>query len=152
MKGKEKERRNHRQTSVTPDRKSWKSVIQHPPLTIIPIPLSQIPYHHVLVTVARVDEGFPGAATVTVFCGAVVVICEAAAAAVVEETGVQTCSVGVVEAGVGGVKTGVVTVHWAQVVTVSVVRKVEVVVMISTEVLPPLWWVVVETGQLVTVV
>ena len=86
----------------------------------------------------------------TVFSGALVVTCETAAAVVVE-IGVQTCSV-VVEAGVGGVKTGVVTLHWAQVVTVSVVRKVEVVVMISTEVLPPLWWVVVVTGQLVTVV
>ncbi len=67
------------------------------------------------------------------------------------ETAVQVCSV-VVEAGVGGVKIGVVTVHLLQVVTVSVVRNVDVLVIISTDVLPPLWWVVVETGQLVTVV
>ena len=58
----------------------------------------------------------------------------------------------VVEAGAGGVKTGVVTVHLLQVVTVSVVRKVDVLVMTSTDVLPPLWWVLVVTGQLVTVV
>ena len=49
-------------------------------------------------------------------------------------------------------KEGVVTVHLAHVVTVSVVRKVEVDVMTSIEVRPPLWWVLVETGQLVTVV
>lgn len=69
----------------------------------------------------------------------------------VVEMAVQACSV-VVEAGVGGLKIGVVTVHFEQVVTVSVVRNVDVLVMVSTDVLPPLWWVVVETGQLVTVV
>ncbi len=83
-------------------------------------------YHLLLVIVAMVVEG-------------------------VMETAVQVCSV-VVEAGVGGVKIGVVTVHLLQVVTVSVVRNVDVLVIISTDVLPPLWWVVVETGQLVTVV
>ena len=50
----------------------------------------------------------------------------------------QTCSV-VVVAGGGGVKEGVVTVHLAQVVTVAVVKKVDVVVMTSMDVLPPLW-------------
>ena len=69
----------------------------------------------------------------------------------VVEMAVQACSV-VVEAGAGGLKIGVVTVHFPQVVTVSVVRNVDVLVMVSTDVLPPLWWVVVETGQLVTVV
>ena len=69
----------------------------------------------------------------------------------VVEMAVQACSV-VVEAGVGGLKIGVVTAHFPQVVTVSVVRNVDVLVMVSTDVLPPLWWVVVETGQLVTVV
>ena len=56
---------------------------------------------------------------------------------------------GVLEA---GVNVGVVAVHWLQMVTVSVVRKVETLVMISIEVLPPLVWVVLDTGQLVTVV
>ena len=56
---------------------------------------------------------------------------------------------GVLEA---GVNVGVVAVHWGQMVTVSVVRNVEMLVMISTEVLPCLVWVVVVTGQLVTVV
>lgn len=42
----------------------------------------------------------------------------------------------VVTAGGGGVKTGVVTVHLAHVVIVSVVKNVEVVVMTSMEVLP----------------
>ena len=69
----------------------------------------------------------------------------------VVEMAVQVCSV-VVEAGVGGMKDGVVRVHLLQVVMVSVVRNVETLVIISTDVLPPLWWVVVETGQLVTVV
>ena len=57
-----------------------------------------------------------------------------------------------VVAGGGGVNDGVVTVHLAQVVTVAVVKKVDVVVMTSMDVLPPLWGVLVETGQLVTVV
>ena len=56
---------------------------------------------------------------------------------------------GVLEA---GVNVGVVAVHWLQMVTVSVVRKVETLVTISIEVLPPLVWVVLVTGQLVTVV
>ena len=64
-------------------------------------------------------------------------------------------AVGVAIAGVleAGVKDGVVTVHWGQMVTVSVVKKVETLVMTSTDVLPPfLMWVVVVSGQLVTVV
>lgn len=69
----------------------------------------------------------------------------------VVEMAVQVCSV-VVEAVVGGMKDGVVTVHLVQVVMVSVVRNVETLVIVSMDVLPPLWWVVVETGQLVTVV
>ena len=57
-------------------------------------------------------------------------------------------------AGAGeGVKEGVVTVHLLQVVMVWVVRKVEVVVMTSMEVLPFfLVCVLVLTGQEVTVV
>lgn len=107
-----------------------------------------------------VVEGARGAACVAEFCGALVVCCDAVGDVLeaccgvpeaVVETAVQLCSV-VVEAGVGGVKIGVVTVHLLQVVTVSVVRKVDVLVITSTDVLPPLWWVVVETGQLVTVV
>ena len=58
----------------------------------------------------------------------------------------------VVEVAGDGVKIGVVTVHVLQVVIVSVVRNVDTLVIISTDVLPPLWWVVVVTGQLVTVV
>ena len=51
-----------------------------------------------------------------------------------------------------GVKEGVVAVHLGQMVTVSVVRKVETLVMYSMEVWPCLVWVFVDTGQLVTVV
>ena len=65
-------------------------------------------------------------------------------------------SVGVLVAGAGvldaGVKEGVVAVHFGQMVTVSVVRKVETLVMYSMEVWPCLVWVFVVTGQLVTVV
>ena len=82
---------------------------------------------------------------------AVQVCCGDVLETAVVETAVQVCSV-VVEAGVGGTKDGVVTVHLLQVVTVSVVRNVDVLVIISMDVLPPLWWVFVETGQLVTVV
>lgn len=64
--------------------------------------------------------------------------------------------VAVVDAAAGvlaaGVYEGVVAVHLGQMVTVSVVMKVETLVMISTDVLPSLVWVLVETGQLVTVV
>ena len=114
-----------------------------------------------------VVEGLRGAAD---FCGALDVCCDAVGEVLqvccgvpdgvdfccgvleaVVEMAVQVCSV-VVEAGVGGVKIGVVTVHLLHVVTVSVVRNVEVLVIISMDVFPPLWWVVVETGQLVTVV
>ena len=88
-------------------------------------------------------------------CGGVLegvqVCCGGVLETAVVEMAVQVCSV-VVEAGVGGMKDGVVTVHLLQVVMVSVVRNVETLVIISTDVLPPLWWVVVETGQLVTVV
>ena len=51
-----------------------------------------------------------------------------------------------------GVNDGVVAVHLGQMVTVSVVRKVEMLVMYSMEVFPCLVWVLVVTGQLVTVV
>lgn len=65
-------------------------------------------------------------------------------------------SVGVLVAGAGvlaaGVNEGVVAVQAGQIVTVSVVRKVERLVMYSIEVCPCFVWVVVETGQLVTVV
>lgn len=92
---------------------------------------------------------------VQVCCGGVLdgvqVCCGGVLETAVVEMAVQVCSV-VVEAGVGGMKDGVVTVHLVQVVTVSVVRNVETLVIISMDVLPPLWWVVVETGQLVTVV
>ena len=47
---------------------------------------------------------------------------------------------------------GVVTEQSGQMVTVSVVKKVEYLVTTSIEVLPFLVWVVVVTGQLVTVV
>lgn len=56
---------------------------------------------------------------------------------------------GVLEA---GVNVGVVAVHLGQMVTVSVVKKVETLVMTSTEVLPALVWVLLDTGQLVMVV
>ena len=63
---------------------------------------------------------------------------------------VGVAATGVLEA---GEKDGVVTVHWGQMVTVSVVKKVETLVMTSTDVLPDfLVWVVVVSGQLVTVV
>ena len=65
-------------------------------------------------------------------------------------------SVGVLVAGAGvldaGVNDGVVAVHLGQMVTVSVVRNVETLVMYSMEVWPCLVWVFVVTGQLVTVV
>ena len=65
-------------------------------------------------------------------------------------------SVGVLVAGAGvldaGVNEGVVAVHLGQMVTVSVVRNVETLVMYSIEVWPCLVWVFVDTGQLVTVV
>ena len=53
---------------------------------------------------------------------------------------------------VAGVYEGVVAVHLGQMVTVSVVMKVETLVIISTDVFPSLVWVLVETGQLVMVV
>lgn len=56
---------------------------------------------------------------------------------------------GVLEA---GVNEGVVAVQASQMVTVSVVRKVETLVTTISDVLPPLPLVVVVTGQLVTVV
>ena len=63
-------------------------------------------------------------------------------------------SVGVATAGVldTGVNEGVEAVHWGQMVTVSVVKKVEYLVTTSTDVFPFLMWVDVVTGQLVTVV
>lgn len=84
-------------------------------------------------------------------CGALggVEVCCGVMDAVVERAAGACC--GVVDAGAGGVKTGVVTVHLLQVVMVSVVTNVDVVVTTSVTVLPPRWWVVV-TGQLVTVV
>lgn len=94
------------------------------------------------------------------FCCALDVCCEAVGPVLgachgvlegVVEMAVHVCTV-VVEVGGGGVKIGVVTVHLLHVVTVSVVRNVDVLVITSTEVLPPILWVVVETGQLVTVV
>ena len=51
-----------------------------------------------------------------------------------------------------GVNEGVVAVHLGQMVTVSVVKKVEYSVITSTDVFPCLVWVVVDAGQLVTVV
>ena len=51
-----------------------------------------------------------------------------------------------------GVNEGVVTEQSGQMVTVSVVKKVEYLVTTSIDVLPRLVWVVVDTGQLVTVV
>lgn len=51
-----------------------------------------------------------------------------------------------------GVNEGVVAVQAVQIVTVSVVKKVETLVTMTSEVDPPLPWVVVVTGQLVTVV
>ena len=54
--------------------------------------------------------------------------------------------------GAGGVNTGVVTVHLLHVVTVSVVKNVDVVVTTSTDVFPFLVCVFVLTGQEVTVV
>ena len=51
-----------------------------------------------------------------------------------------------------GAYEGVVAVHLVQMVTVSVVRKVETLVTISIEVFPCLVWVLLDTGQLVTVV
>lgn len=51
-----------------------------------------------------------------------------------------------------GVNEGVVAVHAVQIVTVSVVKKVETLVTMTSEGDPPLTWVVVVTGQLVTVV
>ena len=51
-----------------------------------------------------------------------------------------------------GMNDGVVAVHWGQMVTVSVVKKVEYSVMTSTAVFPCLTRVVVDAGQLVTVV
>ena len=62
---------------------------------------------------------------------------------------VGVTTVGVLEA---GVNEGVEAVHWGQMVTVSVVKKVEYLVTTSTDVFPFLTWVVVDTGQLVTVV
>ena len=51
-----------------------------------------------------------------------------------------------------GVNDGVVAVHLGQMVTVSVVRNVETLVMYSMDVFPWWVWVFVVTGQLVTVV
>lgn len=71
-----------------------------------------------------------------------------------ELTAAELVPVAVTGAGVleAGVNVGVVAVHWLQMVTVSVVRKVETLVITSIEVLPPLVWVVLVTGQLVMVV
>lgn len=66
-----------------------------------------------------------------------------------ELVGVVVVAAGVLDA---GVNEGVVAVHLVQMVTVSVVRKVETLVTISIEVLPPLMCVLLVTGQLVTVV
>ncbi len=66
-----------------------------------------------------------------------------------ELVGTEVAAAGVLDA---GVNKGVVAVHLLQMVTVSVVRKVETLVTISIEVLPPLVWVLLATGQLVTVV
>ena len=76
------------------------------------------------------------------------------AAAPEPELAAEPVSAAVTGAGVleAGVNEGVVAVHLLQMVTVSVVRKVETLVMTSTEVLPPLVWVVLVTGQLVMVV
>ena len=65
---------------------------------------------------------------------------------------VQTSSVVLAGAADWGVNTGTVTVHLLHVVMVSVVRKVEVLVMVSMEVFPFLVCVVVVGGQSVTVV
>ena len=62
---------------------------------------------------------------------------------------VGVATVGVLEA---GVNEGVEAVHRGQMVTMSVVKKVEYLVTTSTDVFPFLTWVVVDTGQLVTVV
>lgn len=51
-----------------------------------------------------------------------------------------------------GVNEGVVAVHLGQMVTVSVVKKVEYSVITSIDVFPCLVWVVVDAGQLVIVV
>lgn len=51
-----------------------------------------------------------------------------------------------------GVNEGVVAVHLGQMVTVSVVKKVEYSVITWIDVFPCLVWVVVDGGQLVTVV
>ena len=77
------------------------------------------------------------------------VVCAAVAGV---EIAVHTSSV--VCAGVAdcGVNTGTVTVHLLHVVIVSVVRKVEVLVIVSMDVFPFLVWVVVVGGQSVTVV
>ena len=66
----------------------------------------------------------------------------------------KVVAVGVAVAGAleTGVNTGVEAVHWGQIVTVSVVKKVEYMVTTSMDVLPFLVWVVVDAGQLVTVV
>ena len=66
-----------------------------------------------------------------------------------ESVGVLVTGAGVLDAGVND---GVEAVHFGQIVTVSVVRKVETLVMYSMEVWPWWVWVFVVTGQLVTVV
>ena len=93
--------------------------------------------------------GRVGADLVTEGCGAMDVCCETAATV---EIAVQTSSVVFAGTADAGVNTGTVTVHLLQVVMVSVVRNVDVLVMISTDVFPPLVCVVVEGGQSVTVV
>lgn len=76
----------------------------------------------------------------------------APAQGVAVDIAVHTSSVVCAGAADCGVYTGVVMVHLLHVVMVSVVRKVEVLVMVSMEVFPFLVCVVVVGGQSVTVV
>ena len=87
-------------------------------------------------------EVAPHPASVVIFTGAAPPV----------EIAVQTSSVVLAGAADWGVNTGTVTVHLLHVVMVSVVRKVEVLVMVSMDVFPFLVWVVVVGGQSVTVV
>ena len=75
-----------------------------------------------------------------------------AAGVVVAAIGAHTSVVVAAGVGAGGVNTGVVTVHRLHVVTVSVVKNVDVLVTTSTDVFPFLVCVFVLTGQEVTVV
>lgn len=107
-----------------------------------------MPAHHAVI----------GGAAVEAFNVAMVVGAgELAAALEPELEGVLTAEpVAVVDTAAevleAGVYIGVEAMHLVQIVTVSVVKKVETLVMISMEVLPPLVWVLLDTGQLVTVV